>query len=638
MNRRIITFPQDRAVIVMAHAVMARCPPRSWTVGVFIVAIVLACQPRVRQFAALTFKLSPVGVVVPSNCPSGTTALNDATCQSVERAEGDLICVANSTGRFAIDAAPQDRQGRTAATPAGCRQRCQKTSGCHQCYSFSDGSCHISTGPAGTRGRRMDTIVRLATVSGPPGCAMSWRCTLARTWEPAQNRPDPLHPCHPAPVPKSRAQWVHLNLASVLGMGGDIDVVLSLWGMPRCQVPQLWAIMRGEQTALKPCTIPDSKLTKAVPPPSMPPHGAAAPLQPTLWRDITRLDDSLKLLTRPERERLLVSTSIEFDTVSAADFCKDYESVGITSRAWGMKCGLVSHLKAWNAPAKPTTALLGLLRTRGLRTVVFFGDSVGQQYFAALIQMLARDGSSCQDADGWIQSTRGWAGVVAGNQSSRLLPPDNPPYSKCGNVPYVAQVRCDGVVLVQIGMYPHTWAKGSDLLQIVTTHLWENVDAIVFNSGLHSARGGYGAALKHWLPMLQHFGARDGKLAIFRETSAQHFESVTGAYEDRNLSVKRCSSSPAGEEFGHPLNRMLWQAVRPSIPARSSQDSVVADTAPGYPAIYISRFGLVTQDRFDTHITTNSKGALDCTHFCWSPIFWQGVFSSLYDEVEEFTS
>ena len=376
------------------------CPPQSWIKfeikGVFIVAIVLACQPRVRQFAVLTFKLSPLESLSPSNCPNGTIAFDDVTCQSVERAEGELVCVTNSAGRFAIDAAPEDRQGRTAATPAGCRQRCQKTSGC--------------------------------------------------------------------------------------------------------------------------------------PPPSMPPPGAAAPLQPTLWRDITRLDDSLKLLTRPERERLLVSTSIEFDTVSAADFCKDYESVGITSRAWGIKCGLVSHLKAWNAPAKPTTALLGLLRTRGLRTVVFFGDSVGQQYFAALIQMLARDGSSCQDADGWMESTRGWAGVVAGNQSSRLLPPDNPPYSKCGNVPYVAQVRCDGVLLVQIGIYPHTWAKGSDLLQIVTTHLWEDVDAIVFNSGLHYAAELYGAALKHWLPMLQHFGARDGKLAIFRETSAQHFESVTGAY------------------------------------------------------------------------------------------------------------
>jgi len=42
-------------------------------------------------------------------------------------------------------------QGRTVASPQGCKQRCQNTSGCKYYNNFPNGGCHITTGVGGTK-------------------------------------------------------------------------------------------------------------------------------------------------------------------------------------------------------------------------------------------------------------------------------------------------------------------------------------------------------------------------------------------------------------------------------------------------------------------------------------------------------
>jgi len=58
-------------------------------------------------------------------------------------------------------------EGRTVATPQGCEQRCQSTTGCKYFNNFPNGGCHITTGDSGTQAGGGNPTVR----SGSKDCS-----------------------------------------------------------------------------------------------------------------------------------------------------------------------------------------------------------------------------------------------------------------------------------------------------------------------------------------------------------------------------------------------------------------------------------------------------------------------------------
>ena len=104
------------------------------------------------------------------------------------------------------------------------------------------------------------------------------------------------------------------------------------------------------------------------------------------------------------------------------------------------------------------------------------------------------------------------------------------------------------------------------------------------------------------------------QLGIFRETAAQHFHfpgSTTGSYEGRIPDqTGGCSRGPA-------IPGARQRALTDLVPSR-------------FNAIVVETLFAATRDRGDMHMGKNGDGALDCSHFCFNPLFWQGIFSNLH--------
>mmetsp|Transcript_3922 Transcript_3922/g.7631 ORF Transcript_3922/g.7631 Transcript_3922/m.7631 type:complete len:433 (-) Transcript_3922:30-1328(-) len=154
-----------------------------------------------------------------------------------------------------------------------------------------------------------------------------------------------------------------------------------------------------------------------------------------------------------------------------------------------------------------------------------------------------------------------------------------------------------------------------------------HVDAVVMNHGLHyHSVAAVGAMLRAALAQLGAWRAGGaGRLALWRETSAQHF--AGGAY----------SAGAARPPPGTPC-----ACVRaPSDASGSSDLNVVSarlerEIAPAHGVVLVP-FSNLTRARHDMHRAhfCSYHGqrrvgiCCDCTHFCYSPLFWDAAFGGL---------
>ena len=173
---------------------------------------------------------------------------------------------------------------------------------------------------------------------------------------------------------------------------------------------------------------------------------------------------------------------------------------------------------------------------------------------------------------------------------------------------------CGGLHLLAWLPYTNTWLNSTkgDLLRELTGDFSGVVDAISFNAGLHFGEEQIAQKLAYALPLLQRFAEQPGKLGIFRETAAQHFPGLTGSYEDR------IPDQTGGCKRGFATPNARQRALTDLVPSK-------------FDAIVVETFFAATRDRGDMHLG-GTGGGLDCSHFCFNTLFWQGIFSSLYAE------
>lgn len=177
-------------------------------------------------------------------------------------------------------------------------------------------------------------------------------------------------------------------------------------------------------------------------------------------------------------------------------------------------------------------------------------------------------------------------------------------------------------------------------------------DVVVMNFGLQYvvADDFVNATIKALLE-LEEFGERTGKIAIFRESSAQH--SPLQAHESARQRLtgqpshehKLSQCFPRGHGPEHPPGatpEMEGKGIKPperalvelSGPRGRNQMLSKFHSLLGLRHVLIQPFEELTVERFDFHASPGKKVKQqqlpDCTHFCYSPTFWDLGFHSLY--------
>ena len=184
-----------------------------------------------------------------------------------------------------------------------------------------------------------------------------------------------------------------------------------------------------------------------------------------------------------------------------------------------------------------------------------------------------------------------------------------------------------------------------------------DVDVVVFNLGLHyHFEDDFVNATTQALLELEAFGAREGKVAIFRETSAQHFPVSSGDYDDakalnpallagQNVTAladrsrephgapgpSLCFPRGKGPPIGPIINDVTGPASRKAmtlggVSGRNHRLHRLHREL-GLRHVVIQPFEELTVDRWDYHTSLVFNQAMkrwwsDCTHFCYSPAFW----------------
>lgn len=194
-------------------------------------------------------------------------------------------------------------------------------------------------------------------------------------------------------------------------------------------------------------------------------------------------------------------------------------------------------------------------------------------------------------------------------------------------------------------------------LELIRRH--DLADVVVFNFGLHSGEPeAYRRTMSEAIDELDAFGAMPGKVALLRETSAQHFGVPSGDYWDairkdptlvlapkeRDAALSGAASSgrhsgrqrSVGPGADLPPSR---QSVRgewtgPSMCTRSDErtsvhwrNAVVHELLKARRPKHVQLVGFeaLTRQRWEYHSTTAWRGNTwksDCTHFCYSPCMW----------------
>jgi len=264
-------------------------------------------------------------------------------------------------------------------------------------------------------------------------------------------------------------------------------------------------------------------------------------------------------------------------------------------------CGLAnidSYLYRWKeAIDRPAAGVAALLAERGIVKLAVLGDSVAAQWANAFTFMLARDGVPCRQGPRFDETAPGIRARLPWLQGWHR-------WLICGKLHLLSGLP-----------YGYTWLnKTGDVLRELTGDFSWAVDAISFNAGLHFDDPTHNRSIEPYLayalPLLQRFAEKPGKLGIFRETAAQHFPGMTtGSYEGRTRDFSRCAR-------GRVIPGARQIALTNLVPSR-------------FDAIVVETFFAATMDRGDMHLGKNAAG-LDCSHFCFNPLFWQGIFSNLH--------
>lgn len=200
-------------------------------------------------------------------------------------------------------------------------------------------------------------------------------------------------------------------------------------------------------------------------------------------------------------------------------------------------------------------------------------------------------------------------------------------------------------------------------VELVQRH--DLADVIVLNFGLHAGNAShYRMLMTHALRDLERFGRQPGKVAVYRETSSQHFPAPSGDYHEairRNPLVVQAKPPASAKAAGHAkaagrakslgrkeVQEPTWagpsmcRQIEKEAPQhwRNAVLSQLLSDRP-HPHVHFQPFEALTRPRWDFHSVAkwaNGGWKSDCTHWCWSPCFWELSFHDLFQVLSASTS
>jgi hypothetical protein len=315
-----------------------------------------------------------------------------------------------------------------------------------------------------------------------------------------------------------------------------------------------------------------------------------------------------------------------------------------------MKGNFIRHVSTQPWPeSKHIVDIMTILKEHDSNFIYFIGDSVTGQHFAETFCSLSRIGLTFS---------------LANQRELKVNNPNNPITIKNDN---------DNYFTFRLTKYDRDrggnqkWLTTIQEIETVlneTTTIMSKRVVFIVNIGLHfnnqkTELNEMHTNLRIFFSYFKHLAETYGHIIIFRETSAQHFQTSTGLYtsniqfsEDYDFILKEVDlvdnqiyrSSLMTEEnrqrfIKNETNHVIVK--RPNIrfcrPFRTKEEldennwrnkevfKILHEIDPLHEYIYIAKFHEITAGRHDMHAI-----GTDCTHFCPSPIIWYPLWEELY--------
>eukprot|EP00898_Chlorokybus_atmophyticus_P004742 jgi/Chlat1/5269/Chrsp33S05099 len=248
----------------------------------------------------------------------------------------------------------------------------------------------------------------------------------------------------------------------------------------------------------------------------------------------------------------------------------------------------------------------------GNKVLLILGDSIDWLMYTAAICGLSRANHLSKD------SARREQYFLQGSEVAKKVP---------GSwVTSYTTIPHDGVVL---------FSRLDKLNAEVIQGFMEFVDILIVNFGLHYKPEEFDSFVEDTAmlgKMLHEYSSQPGKIGLMRELGAQHFYG-TGAFnrtDPRHFgALGVCQCFPMDDAVAHTN---LVQ----------KQNRVIHEVAFYLNNFHMLPFYEVTSPRYDMHeekycLWNKGEGqeCCDCSHYCYVPVFWDAVFTDLYNIIEQ---
>jgi len=310
-------------------------------------------------------------------------------------------------------------------------------------------------------------------------------------------------------------------------------------------------------------------------------------------------------------------------------------------------------------PTRPTAATMADIARGPLanKSLLFVGDSImGQTFDAARCDVVRRGLHLVEVRDGTSVEKMAALGINA-DTAARVLA-----YQAAIKHGFGAGYPCKGEPRSDAGVDACTWFPDPPLVPWVVPETgtligfkgWHKfkptdaqgwlamTDAVVVNYALHYAdKSEYKTDMETLMHLLGVFGARRGKAAVFRETTAQHFIG-TGSFksiDQAHLQLgSTCSCAPLSNETAANNDVVIF-------------NNIAATAAAKHSSVRMLRLYDLTLPRHDLHEESfcdfqaeasrrrqnqpaGAHSCCDCTHFCYLPQFWAEIWARLAAELD----
>eukprot|EP00966_Prymnesium_polylepis_P015017 346915-Prymnesium_polylepis.1 len=173
-------------------------------------------------------------------------------------------------------------------------------------------------------------------------------------------------------------------------------------------------------------------------------------------------------------------------------------------------------------------------------------------------------------------------------------------------------------------------------------------DIVLASFGLHFSGvpwAQFEAKMVETWTQLNEFGARPGKLALYREVPLQHFQGTghydAGAYSRRYgkdaAARASCECEAQEQQYNRGVRNATWWPCdrNKRCPTPRGMNDLFRNLTRRFPHVRLVPFEALTRPRHKTHVGADKGANCDCTHSCWTPEFADAFATGLYGVIEE---